>query len=198
MAVLNYNITVTGDCSNNNSGAFNLFVNSGTPPYTVQFITPSYPSQTIVAQPASLVGLASNVYQIRVNDSTLPVNSELLINIPISSGVCGSIVAVQNTTCGLNNGSVTGSSTSLYSSTSFSLFDVNNNYLTSAITNTDAVVFGGLSAGTNYLGVTDFGGSTANTPTFKVQETESINYGFGFSFDNEVIKILIIKLIMEI
>ena len=120
MAVLNYNITVTGDCSNNNSGALNLFVSAGTPPYTVEFITPSYPSQTIVAQPASLVGLASNVYQIRVNDSTLPVNSEFLINIPISSGVCGSIVAVQNTTCGTNSGSVTGSSTSLYSSTNFS------------------------------------------------------------------------------
>ena len=177
MAVLNYNITVTGDCSNNNSGAFNLFVNSGTPPYTVEFITPSYPSQTIVAQPASLVGLASNVYQIRVNDSTLPVNSEFLLNIPISSGVCGSISAVQNTTCGDNNGSVTGSSTSLYSSTNFSLFDVNNNYLTSATTNTDAVVFGGLSAGTYYLGVTDLGGCTAFTPTFIIEESESLNYG---------------------
>ena len=177
MAVLNYNITVTGDCSNNNSGAFNLFVSAGTPPYTVEFITPSYPSQTIVAQPASLVGLASNVYQIRVNDSSLPVNSEFLLNIPISSGVCGSIVAVQNTTCGTNSGSVTGSSTSLYSSTNFSLFDVNNNYLTSATTNTDAVVFGQLSAGTYYLGVTDLGGCTAFTPTFIVQESENLNYG---------------------
>jgi len=177
MAVLNYNITVTGDCSNNNSGAFNLFVNSGTPPYTVQFITPSYPSQTIVAQPASLVGLASNVYQLRVNDSTLPVNSEFLLNIPISSGVCGSIVAVQNTTCGNNNGSVTGTSTSLYSSTNYSLYDVNNNYLTSATTNTSTIVFGGLSAGTYYLGVTDLGGCTAFTPTFIVQESEPLDFG---------------------
>jgi hypothetical protein len=177
MAVLNYNITVTGDCSNNNSGAFNLFVSAGTPPYTVEFISPSYPSQTIVAQPASLVGLASNVYQLRVNDSTLPVNSEFLINIPISSGVCGAIVAVQNTTCGDNNGSVTGSSTSLYSSTNYSLYDVNNNYLTSATTNTDAVVFGQLSAGTYYLGVTDLGGCTAFTQTFIVQESEPLDFG---------------------
>lgn len=177
MAVLNYNITVTGDCSNNNSGAFNLFVNSGTPPYTVQFITPSFPSQTIIAQPASLVGLASNVYQLRVNDSTLPVNSEFLLNIPISSGVCGSIVAVQNTTCGNNNGSVTGTSTSLYSSTNYSLYDVNNNYLTSATTNTSTIVFGGLSAGTYYLGVTDLGGCTAFTPTFIVQESEPLDFG---------------------
>jgi hypothetical protein len=177
MAVLDYNIAVTGDCSNNNSGAFNLYVSGGTPPYTVQFVNPVYAPQTIVAQPASLAGLASNVYQLRVNDSTLPVNSEFLINIPISSGVCGSVVAVQNTTCGDNNGSVTGSSTSLYSSTNYSLYDVNNNYLTSATTNTDAVVFGQLSAGTYYLGVTDLGGCTAFTQTFLVQESEPLDFG---------------------
>lgn len=177
MAVLNYNITVTGDCSNNNSGALNLFVSAGTPPYTVQFLNPSYASQTITTQPASLVGLASNVYQIRVNDSSLPTNNEFLVNIPISSGVCGSIVAVQNTTCGLNNGSVTGSSSSLYSSTSFALYDINNNYLTSAITNTNEVVFGQLSAGTYYLGVTDLGGCTAFTQTFIVEESNPLDFG---------------------
>jgi hypothetical protein len=177
MAVLNYNITVTGDCSNNNSGAFNLFVSAGTPPYTVQFLNPSYASQTITTQPASLVGLASNVYQVRVNDSSLPTNNEFLLNIPISSGVCASIVAVQNTTCGVNNGSVTGSSTSLYSSTNFSLYDINNNYLTSASTNTNEAVFGQLSAGTYYLGVTDLGGCTAFTQTFIVEESDPLDFG---------------------
>ena len=177
MAVLDYNIVVTGDCSNNNSGAFNLYVNGGTPPYTVEFYNPVYAPQTITIQPASLVGLASNVYQVRVNDSSLPTNNEFLLNIPISSGVCASVVAVQNTTCGTNSGSVTGSSTSLYSSTNFSLYDINNNYLTSASTNTNEAVFGQLSAGTYYLGVTDLGGCTAFTPTFIVQESESLNYG---------------------
>ena len=177
MAVLNYNITVTGDCSNNNSGAFNLFVSTGTHPYTVQFLSPSYASQTITTQPASLVGLASNVYQLRVNDSSLPTNNEFLLNIPISSGVCGSIVAVQNTTCGVNNGSVTGSSTSQYSSTNYSLYDVNNNYLTSATTNTNEVVFGQLSAGTYYLGVTDLGGCTAFTQTFIIEESVPLDFG---------------------
>jgi hypothetical protein len=177
MAVLNYNITVTGDCSNNNSGAFNLFVSNGTPPYTVQFISPSYASQTITTQPASLAGLASRVYQVRVNDSSLPTNNEFLLNIPISSGVCGSIVAVQSTTCGVNNGSVTGSSTSLYSSTNFSLYDINNNYLASATTNTNEAVFGSLSAGTYYLGVTDLGGCTAFTQTFIIEESDNLNFG---------------------
>ena len=177
MAVLNYNITVTGDCSNNNSGAFNLFVSDGTPPYTVEFISPSYASQTITTQPASLVGIASRVYQVRVNDSSLPTNNEFLLNIPISSGVCGSISAVQNTTCGVNNGSVTGSSTSLYSSTDFSLYNINNNYLASATTNTNEAVFGSLSAGTYYLGVTDLGGCTAFTQTFIIEESEPLDFG---------------------
>jgi hypothetical protein len=143
----------------------------------VEFISPSYASQIITTGPASLAGLASNVYQIRVNDSSLPTNNEFLINVPISSGVCGSIAAVQNTTCGINNGSVTGSSTSLYSSTDFFLYDVNDNYIKSANTVTNSAVFGELSAGTYYLGVRDLGGCTAFTPTFIVEESENLNYG---------------------
>jgi hypothetical protein len=177
MAVLNYNIAVTGDCSNNSSGAFNLFVSSGTPPYTVQFTNPSYASQIITTQPASLVGLASNVYQLRVNDSSLPVNNEFFVNIPISSGVCVSIASTQNTTCGLNNGSVTGNSTSLYSSTNYSLYGVNGNFITSASTNTDSITFGQLSAGTYYLGVIDLGGCSAFSQTFIIQESENLNFG---------------------
>ena len=177
MAELNYNITVTGDCSSNNSGALNLFVSDGTPPYTVQFINPYYSPQTIIAQPASLAGLASGVYQVRVNDSSLPTNNEFLLNIPISNGVCGSISAVQNTTCGVDNGSVTGSSTSLYSSTDFNLFNVNNTYITSATTNTNEAIFGGLSAGTYYLGVIDLGGCTAFTQTFILEESENLDFG---------------------
>ena len=177
MAALNYNISVTGDCLSNSSGAFNLYVNSGTPPYTVEFITPSYPTQTITTQPASLAGLASNIYQLRVNDSSLPTNNELYINVPISSGVCGSIIATQNTTCGNNNGSVVATSTSLYSSTNFSLFDINNGFITSANTNTETITFGELSAGTYYLGVIDLGGCTAFTPSFIIQESETLNFG---------------------
>jgi hypothetical protein len=83
MAALNYNIAVSGDCFNNGTGAFNLFIESGTPPYTVEFITPSFPTQIVSANPASLTNLQSNVYQLRVNDSTLPVNNEFYINIMV-------------------------------------------------------------------------------------------------------------------
>lgn len=177
MAVLNYNIAVSGDCFNNGSGAFNLFINSGTPPYTVEFITPYYPTQTVTTNPAILTNLDSNVYQLRVNDSTLPVNNEFYVNIPISSGVCTSIIGTQNTTCGFNNGSVIATSTSLYSSTNFSLFDINDTFITSGSTNTETITFGQLTAGTYYIGVTDLGGCTAFTPSFIIQESNILDFG---------------------
>lgn len=177
MAVLNYNVSVSGDCFNNGSGALNLFINSGTPPYTVEFVTPSFPTQIVTTNPATLTNLESNVYQLRVNDSTLPVNNEFYVNIPISSGVCGSIVATQNTTCGFNNGGVIASSSSLYSSTNFSLFDINDTFITSGSTNTETITFGQLTAGTYYIGVIDLGGCTAFTPSFIIQESNNLEFG---------------------
>lgn len=177
MSTLNYNIAVSGDCSNTNSGALNLYINSGTPPYTIEFIQPYFPTQIITTQPASLVGIPSNVYQVRVNDSTLPVNNEFYVNIPISSGVCANIVSTQNTTCGINNGSVIATSTSLYSSTNYFLYDINNNFITSATTNVETITFGELSAGTYYIGVVDLGGCSAYSQSFIIQESENLDFG---------------------
>jgi uncharacterized protein (DUF2141 family) len=178
MAVLEYNILVTGDCSHNSSGALNLFVSGGTPPYTVQFVEPVYATQTISDfTPAILTNLPSNVYQLRVNDSSIPTNSEFFINIPISSGVCGSISSTQNTTCGLSNGSVTGTSTSLYSSTTYILYDVNNNYISSAITDTNDVIFNALDVGSYYLEVIDLGGCTGQSQSFIIEDSGTLDFG---------------------
>lgn len=178
MATLNYNIAVTGDCSNNSSGALSLSINSGTPPYTIEFIEPYFPTQTIDnLTSAKLVGLESNVYQLRVNDSTIPVNNEFYVNIPISSGVCCSIITTQNTTCGLNNGSVIAASTSLYSSTNFSLYDINDNFINSGDTNTASITFDSLSAGTYYIGVLDLGGCSGYSQSFIIQESQSLDFG---------------------
>ena len=177
-SLLDYNIVVTGDCTNNSTGALNLFVSGGTPPYTVEFVQPPFSPQLIGdTEPAVLTNLPSNVYQIRVNDSTIPENYEFYINIPISSGVCCSIVSTQNTTCGLPNGSVTGTSTSLYSSTNYNIYDINDNFIASATTNSDTVVFGSLSAGTYYLQVTDLGGCTGQSQSFIIEESNGFDYG---------------------
>jgi hypothetical protein len=91
--------------------------------------------------------------------------------------VCASIVSVVDTTCGINNGSVTGTSTSDYSSTNFYLYHGDGVFSQSAITNQQTVVFGSLTAGTYYMTVEDLGGCTAQTSNFIVEDSPSLNYG---------------------
>lgn len=177
MADFNYNLVITGDCSNTNSGVINLYLTGGTPPYTVEWISPSYAPQVITNDPAILTGLSGGTYVTRVNDTTVPTNLEFYINIPVSDGVCGSILGVGNTTCDAFNGSVTGTSTSLYSSTNYYLYDNNDIFVQSAITNTSQVVFGSLSADTYYMIVQDLGGCTGKTQNFIIQDSEPFDFG---------------------
>jgi hypothetical protein len=141
MPAFNYNISVTGDCSNTNSGSISLLLTGGTPPYTVQWLSPVLSPDIVTTLPAVKTGLSATTYAVRVNDSTLPTNSEYYINIPVSSGVCASILSVQNTTCGFNNGAVTGSSNSDYSSTDFYLYHGDGVFSQSATTNQQTVVW---------------------------------------------------------
>lgn len=177
MSVFNYNISVTGDCSNTNSGSISLSLTGGTPPYTVQWIDPALSPDVVTTLPAIKTGLSADTYAVRVNDSTLPTNAEFYINIPVSSGVCASILSVQNTTCNINNGSVTGSSNSDYSSTNFYLYHGDGAFSQSAVTNQQTVVFGSLTAGTYYMTVEDLGGCTAQTANFIVENSVNLNYG---------------------
>lgn len=177
MATFNYITSITGDCSNNNSGVINLFLSGGTPPYTVEWISPFYPAVTIDTEPAVLTNLSAGTYVTRVNDSTLPVNLEFYINIPVSDGVCGSILGVNNTTCNENNGSVTGTSTSQYSATNYILYNSNDSFIQSAITNTSQIVFGGLSADTYYMMVLDLGGCTGRTQNFNIVDSAPFEFG---------------------
>jgi len=178
MPIFNYNLSVTGDCSNTNSGSISISLNGGTAPYTVEFISPiTNVFIDVYNDPVVVTGLYSDVYYVRVNDSTLPTNSEYYINIPISNGVCATILSVNDSTCGLDNGSVTGTSTSLYSSTNYFLYDNDDNYITSAITNSSIVEFVSLSAGTYYIVADDLGGCTGRTSNFIIDDSGPFDYG---------------------
>lgn len=177
MPAFNYNISVTGDCSNTNSGSISLLLTGGTPPYTVQWLSPVLSPDIVTTLPAVKTGLSATTYAVRVNDSTLPTNEEYYINIPISSGVCASILAVQNTSCGFDNGSVTGTSTTDYSSTDFYLYHGDGNFSQSATTNQQTIVFGNLTAGTYYITAVDLGGCTGQTPDFIIEDSAPLNYG---------------------
>jgi hypothetical protein len=173
----NYIVNVTGDCQNNSSGVIDLFITGFTPPYVVQVISPYTSIPVITNNEYYLNGLGSNTYTISVSDSSLPTNNQEFINVPISNGVCCSILNVSNTTCGLNNGSVIGTSTSLYSSTNFSLYNSSDVLVQSGTTNLSQIGFGGLSADTYYLTVLDLGGCTGRSQNFMVEESTPLNYG---------------------
>jgi hypothetical protein len=178
MAEFNYNISVTGDCSNNGSGAIELSLFGGTPPYTVQWQAPLIQVEVIDIEPSIITNLTASNYSVRVNDSTLPTNLDFFINIPVSSGVCASVLSVQNTTCNFFNGAVTGTSSSQYSSTNFFLLGMDNTIIQSATTtNTTDIVFAGLSAGTYFMIAEDLGGCTGATQSFIIDPSEEFNFG---------------------
>jgi hypothetical protein len=171
-----YIIKVTGDCQNNGSGIIDLFITGGSEPYVVQWVQPVL-STNLTSSSVIKTNLFSNTYTVQVTDSSLPVNQVEFINIPVSSGVCCSILGVQNTTCSQNNGSVTGTSTSQYSSTNYYLYHGNDVFSQSGITNQGTIEFGSLTAGTYYMTVEDLGGCTGRSQNFIVEESEPLNYG---------------------
>ena len=173
---LTYSVSVTGDCSNNASGIISVFVSGGTPPYSFnwQDFSPCVNSTGLCEK----FGVVGGTYSVRINDSSLPQNFEFFVNIPVSNGVCASITQVQNTTCNQFNGSVTGSSTSQYSSTQFLLVDSADTLLQSATTAVQDVVFTNLSAGTYNLIALDLGGCSGRTQSFIVEDSTALDFGF--------------------
>lgn len=177
MADFQYIISLTGDCQSTNSGAIQLSLTGGTPPYTVEWVDPDLGADIVTILPSIRTSLSADTYAVRVNDSTVPTNQEFYINIPVSSGVCATITGVEGTTCSLNNGFVTGSSSSDYSSTSYYLYDSNDTYLMSAITDTDYAIFNSLTAGTYYMAVVDLGGCTGYSPNFIIESSGTLDFG---------------------
>jgi hypothetical protein len=178
MALFDYNLSVSGDCQGTGLGAFNISFSGGVAPYTVQFTSPVYPNATLAENEVlTKTNLFSQTVLIIANDSTLPTNQTFNLNIPISSGVCCSVVSVDNTTCAENNGSVTGTSTTVYSSADYFIFSGNGTFVNSASTNQSTVVFTNLTAGTYYLTVEDLGGCSGTSQTFIVESSNVTNYG---------------------
>ena len=179
MATFNYLVNVTGDCSQNSSGIVSILPFGGTPPYTVEWYSPSLSPVDLVNGVASVrTGLSFGTYSVRLNDSTLPVNNEFYLNVPVSSGVCANIVSVSATTCGLNNGSVLLGSSSFYSSTQFYLYSGDGTYITSAVTtNQSTTTIGNLTAGTYYAVALDLGGCSGTSQNFIVNESSELDFG---------------------
>lgn len=173
-----YNILVTGDCQTTSSGAISFLPFGTTPPYTVEWVTPNLGTDFVTTSPSFRNNLAFGTYFLRINDSSLPINGTYNVNIPVSSGVCCVITSKSSTSCGDDNGSITATSTSNFSTTNYSLFNGGDVFITSASTNNNQVIFSNLTAGTYYVAAVDIGGCTGYSETLVVESSTTFDYGF--------------------
>lgn len=179
MSAFQYQLNITGDCNSQGVGIISILPQGGTPPYTVEWVSPSLPPTQIVTEtPSVRTGLYPGTYVINLNDSSTPTNLEFYVNAVVSSGVCASISNVFSSTCGLNNGSVTATSSSYLSSVTFDLYTSGGTLVNSFESNTGQAVFEDLSGGTYYVEVTDIGGCTAKTSNFIILDSTELDFGF--------------------
>ncbi len=171
--VFSYNLNVTGACQTG-FGAVEIVPTGGVAPYTFDWYNPE------LGLGAYKTNLPAGTYFVRANDSGLPVNAQFYMNIIVSDCLCVNVSNVNSTTCGSDNGSVTGTSSSVFSSVDYYLYTGNDAYVTSATTNTGQVVFSNLSADTYYLYAFDGGGATGNSQNFIVQQSEPLCIVAGY------------------
>lgn len=192
MAINNVYFSVTGDCQNLSVGAYSLSIDGTSPDYKINFINPGIPSNyvvngysagTYVYLTGSTTGftaynLTGGTYSIEVWDSDTP-NNLYQLSINVSSGTCVSILDVQETTCGLNNGSVTATTSTFYSTiNSFLLYDITDNYLSSATAAPPFyyATFNSLSAGSYYVVADDGSGCSGTSESFIVKSSTTTNF----------------------
>lgn len=180
MCDLNVSIVgITGDCFNTDSGAFTVSINGTAPDYTVDWINPPFGT---VPLGAGVVGytidnLSAGTYTFDIIDSCTPDNNYYTVNVNISSGTCVSLSGVENTSCGLNNGSLTATTTTLYNVANFYLYETTNGYITSASSLNNFYVFDSLSAGTYYVIGDDGGGCTGKSETCIILDSNELSFG---------------------
>jgi len=173
-----YNVLITGDCQNTSSGIISIEAVGGTPPYTYTWDDISLSPCVLSLSPCVKTGLSGGYYSVRINDSSLPVNQEVIVSIPISDGVCCSVLDTRDTTCNQFNGQVTGTSSSDYSSTDFYLLDSVGQILQQGTTDVGYIEFSNLSAGTYNLMAVDLGGCSGMSETFIIQSSTTFDFGF--------------------
>ena len=171
MAAFNYLLSVTGDCSNNNSGAINISMSGGVPPYTIDFVTPNLGTGN------TKTGLSSGFYLIRANDSLGDVNNEFYINVLISSGGCLNVADITHTTCGENNGEILLSGTSTAYPITIKLFS-GTTLVTQAQTFSDTLGFSNLASGIYQAYYEDFGGCSGYSESIIINESNNLDFDF--------------------
>jgi len=174
--------SVRGDCTNTNSAELFFSVTGSTPPFAVNCITAGCPLPTsALTEPYEyrVTGLSGGTYFLQITDGT---SASIIITVYISTGTTATIDST-NTSCGFNNGSITGFTSSVYGFTTFLLYDITNNLITSGISTTNYLDFTSLSAGTYYIVADDGGGCNGITASVILNPSSGITFG-GYVVDD--------------
>jgi hypothetical protein len=171
MAAFDYLLSVTGDCSNNNSGAINISMSGGVPPYTIDFVTPNLGLGNLKT------GLSSGFYLIRANDSLGDINNEFYINALVSSGGCLNVTNITHTTCGENNGEIILSGTSTAYPITISLFS-GETLITTSQTFSSTLGFSNLAPGIYQAYYEDFGGCLGYSESIIINDSNNLDFDF--------------------
>jgi len=171
-----YNYSVSGDCTNSGFGGVSFSITGGSPNYTVSEISTSgllpLSSNTTTY---FVTGLTPDTYILEIIDSCLePPFIPRYVEFTISSGTCVSIES-SGTTCGLNNGTITASTTNYYGVGSFYLYENTLGYITSGDSTSN--VFTNLSPGLYYVIGDDGGGCTGRSEVCLIKETSPLDFG---------------------
>jgi surface protein len=174
--IFSYNLSVTGDCTNSGLGSVSITIPpGGAPPYTI--VSPVSGTTSGIISAYTETDLAPGAYTYILTDSCLPFNNSSPINVFISSGTCVSIDDEQHTTCGLDNGSLTASTSTDYGTLTFQLYEETIGFINSGTTVTNPYIFDNLPAGFYYVIADDGGGCTGRSETCIVKSSTTFSFG---------------------
>ena len=165
-----YSLDITGTCVSS-LGAIEITASGGTTPYTFDWYDPE------LGLGSYKDNLPTGVYHIRASDATAPINNEFYITAIITDSFGVDFINITNTTCGLNNGSMTVSANTSDLNITYYIYSSGNLVATQS-TNNGIAIFDSLSAGTYSVTAVNGGGCTATTDTCIVYSSNTLDFGF--------------------
>jgi hypothetical protein len=173
------NYSVTGDCSNLGNGAVYFEVIGGftTSGYTIsEFTTTGLFPLSAGTTAYTTNNLTGGTYTIGITDACVsPTPQTAYFDIYISTGSCVTIEST-NTTCGLNNGSITATTTNSYGTDTYFLYETTIGYITSG--DSFSNIFSNLPSGIYYVEGEDPGGCSGTSESCLIKSSTTIQYGF--------------------
>lgn len=171
------NFSVTGDCSLTNSGSVSFSVTGDSPGFVVSEITSSgqFPTSALtVPYDYSVSNLSGGSYFLLVTDAA---SSTDIVSVYISQGTAVGIDR-NNTSCGSNNGTITGTTPYVYGIATYYLYNINDVLVNSGQTGNLSIEFANLSADTYYLIANDGGGCTGQSASVVILSSSTFDYGY--------------------